>query len=161
MSLLRKAHQTIKKVTNDIERNYHFNTAIAALMELLNEITAFTPSYENDSAVLKFAIEMEILLLSSFAPHIGEELWKQLGKESGILEEPWPVWNEELAREDEVELVIQINGKLRSKVTVPAGLDDGSIKKSALEDPRISDIISGKTVKKIIIVKGRLVNIVI
>ncbi|MEK7307991.1 MAG: class I tRNA ligase family protein, partial [Nitrospirota bacterium] len=159
--LLRKTHQTIKKVTNDIERNYHFNTAIAALMELMNEITAFTLSSENDSAVLKFAIEMEILLLSSFAPHIAEELWKHLGKESGILEETWPVWDEELAREDEVELVIQINGKLRSKINVPAGLDDGSIKKSALEDSRISDIISGKAVKKIIVVKGRLVNIVI
>jgi leucyl-tRNA synthetase len=167
IELLRKTHQTIRRVTNDIERNYHFNTAIAALMELMNEITAFTtssppwPTSKNDFAVVKFAIEMEILLLSSFAPHIAEELWKQLGKESGILEESWPGWDEGLAREDEVELVIQINGKLRSKFNVPAGLDDEAIKKSALEDSRISDIIGGKAVKKIIVVKGRLVNIVI
>jgi leucyl-tRNA synthetase len=161
--LLRKTHQTVKKVTNDIERNYHFNTAIAALMELLNEITAFNPLNTDDLNVVSFAFKQEILLLSPFAPHIAEELWSRLfgigGKES-IFNEAWPTWDEELSKEEEIELVIQINGKLRSKTMTPAGLDDGTIKEKALQDSKVAFYLKDKTPKKIIVVKGKLVNIV-
>ncbi len=167
LRLLRKTHQTIKRVTNDINRNYHFNTAIAALMELMNETTAFTPSTPDDMDVLRFTVKQEILLLAAFAPHIAEELWKEIGGQQSIFKEVWPVSDEELAREDEIELVIQINGKLKSRVIISAGLDDDDIKKRALQDPKISGIIGNKSVIKIIVVKGRpayragrLVNIV-
>ena len=168
LRLLRKTHQTIKRVTNDINRNYHFNTAIAALMELMNETTAFTPSTPDDMDVLRFTVKQEILLLAAFAPHITEELWKEIGGQQSIFKEVWPVSDEDLAREDEIELVIQINGKLKSRVIISAGLDDDDIKKRALQDPKISGIIGNKTIIKIIVAKdrqayraGRLVNIVI
>ncbi|MBI5098644.1 MAG: leucine--tRNA ligase [Nitrospirae bacterium] len=160
-SLLRKTHQTIKKITGSIERDYHFNTAIAALMELVNEITAFNPDSANDRRVLKFSIRQMILLLSPFAPHIAEELWEQIGEKESVLKESWPVWDEEIAKEDEIELVIQINGKLRGKIMIPAGLDDDAVKEKAFSDPKIQEQIRGKTLKKIVVVKGKLVNMVV
>ncbi len=159
--LLRKTHQTIKKVTGSIERDYHFNTAIAALMELVNEITAFTPENNNDRETLKFVIRQMLLLLSPFAPHVAEELWAQLGEKENILKKPWPVWDEEIAKEEEIELVIQINGKLRGKIMIPAGLDDESVKEKAFSDAKIQEHIKGKTLKKVVVIRGKLVNIVI
>ncbi|MEF9437677.1 MAG: leucine--tRNA ligase [Candidatus Mariimomonas ferrooxydans] len=161
LRLLRKTHQTIKKVTNDIERNYHFNTAIAALMELMNEIASFTPSSVDDKNVLGFSLKQGILLLAPFAPHVAEEFWKGMGGSQSVFNETWPLWDEQITREDEIELVIQINGKLRSKLMIPAGLDDEGIKESALRDPRISEYVQSKPMKKIIVVKGKLINIVI
>lgn len=161
LRLLRKTHQTIKKVTNDIERNYHFNTAIAALMELMNEIASFTPLSEDDKNVLGFSLKQGILLLAPFAPHIAEEFWKDMGGSQSVFNETWPLWDEKITREDEIELVIQINGKLRSKLMIPAGLDDEGIKESALRDPRISEYLQSRCMKKIIVVKGKLINIVI
>jgi leucyl-tRNA synthetase len=159
--LLRKTHQTVKKVTNSIERDYHFNTAIAALMELVNEITAFSPESDYDREVLKFAIRQMVLLLSPFAPHIAEELREEIGGQESILKEPWPVWDEEAAKEQEIELVIQINGKLRGKIMISAGLDDDAVKEKAFADPKIQEHIKGKTLKKIVVVKGKLVNMVV
>jgi leucyl-tRNA synthetase len=161
LQLLRKTHQTIKRVTNNIERNYHFNTAIAALMELINEITSFQPLTAADNFVLKFSIMQAVLLLGPFAPHIAEEIWKKLGSSAGIFSETWPDWDEGLTKEDEIELVIQINGKLRNKVMIPAGLDDDAIKEQSLQDQKISEYIKGRSIKKIIVVKGKLVNIVL
>jgi leucyl-tRNA synthetase len=160
-SLLRKTHQTVKKITGSIERDYHFNTAIAALMELVNEITAFNPENDNDREVLKFGVRQMILLLSPFAPHITAELWEQIGEKESILKEPWPVWDEEIAKEEEIELVVQINGKLRGKIMIPAGLDDDAVKEKAFSDPKIQEQIRGKTLKKIVVVKGKLVNMVV
>ncbi len=159
-ALLRKTHQTIKKITGSIERDYHFNTAIAALMELVNEITAFNPENDNDREVLEFGIRQMILLLSPFAPHITAELWEQIGEKESILKESWPVWDEEIAKEEEIELVIQINGKLRGKIMIPSGLDDDTVKEKAFSDPKIQEQIRGKTLKKIVVVKGKLVNMV-
>ena len=159
--LLRKTHQTIKKVTGSIERDYHFNTAIAALMELINEVTAFDPENKHDREVLAFSIRQMILLLSPFAPHIAEELWEAIGEKETILKEKWPVWDEEAAKEEEIELVIQINGKLRGKTMIPAGLEDDAIKEKAFADPKVQELLKGKTVKKIVVVKGKLVNIVV
>ncbi|MBI4681344.1 MAG: leucine--tRNA ligase, partial [Nitrospirae bacterium] len=161
LRLLRKTHQTIKRVTNDIERDYHFNTAIAALMELMNEITTFTPLNADDLSVLSFALKQELLLLAPFAPHIAEELYHALGGSKSLFDDNWPAWDEGLTKEEDIELVIQINGKLRSKVMIPAGLDDESVKEKALQDAKIAEYVKNKPLKKIIIVNGRLVNIVI
>jgi leucyl-tRNA synthetase len=159
--LFRKTHQTIKRVTTDIEREYHFNTAIAALMELINEITPFEPRSDEDWQVFRFAVENVLLLLSPFSPHIAEELWQEIGNKPGIFERSWPEWDEEAAKEEKIELVIQVNGKVRSKLMIPAGMPDDEIKKTALEDRRTREIIGARTIKKVIVVKGKLVNIVI
>lgn len=159
-ALLRKTHQTIKKVTNDIEKDYHFNTAIASLMELLNELSSFAPEAEDGWQAMRFAVRNTLLMLAPFAPHISEELWKAIGESNSIFEHPWPVWDEELAKEEEVELVVQVNGKVRSKVLVPAGLPDSEAQQRALNEPKIKELLDGKSIKKVVVVKGRLVNIV-
>ncbi len=161
ISLLRKTHQTIKKVSNDIERDYHFNTAISALMELLNETYSFEVKTAEDRAVLRFAIKNTLLMIAPFAPHIAEELWETIGEKNSIFEHDWPEWDEKLAIEEEVELVIQVNGKLRSKLLIPAGLPDDEAKQKALDDPKIIEILGSNEIKKVVVVKGRLVNIVI
>jgi len=160
-ALHRKTHQTIKKVTTDIEHEYHFNTAIAGMMELMNEITSFEPASEEDQSVLRFALEQLLLLLSPFSPHIAEELWEAIGNKPSIFEQPWPVWDVEAAREEQIELVIQVNGKVRSKVMIPAGMSDDDLKQTALEDRRIREVIGGKEIRNILVVKGKLINIVV
>ncbi|MEW6109627.1 MAG: leucine--tRNA ligase [Nitrospirota bacterium] len=160
-NLLKKTHQTVKKVTNDIEREYHFNTAIAALMELVNEMTGFEASDVRDWQALKFSVENTLLLLSPFTPHITEELWISIGNESSIAEKAWPSWDEDMTKKDEIELVIQINGKLRGKLMMPAGIPDEKVKELALNDIKTRGIIGRKVIKKIIVVKGKLINIVI
>ena len=159
--LLKKTHQTIKRVTNDIEREFHFNTAVAGLMELVNEIASFEPATDEDRASLRFALERTLLLLAPFAPHLAEELWEALGNKPSIFEEKWPDWDEKIAKEEKIELVVQVNGKLRSKLLIPIGITDDEIKRMALQEPKINDIIGGKTIRKVIVVKGKLVNIVL
>jgi leucyl-tRNA synthetase len=159
--LLRKTHQTIKKVTIDIEREYHFNTAIAGLMELLNEMTLFEPRSDEDWVIFKFSTEKMLLLLSPFSPHIAEELWEAIGNKPSIFEQRWPDWDEEATKEETIELVVQINGKLRSKIMISPGISEDEIKRIALEDQKIRKIVGNKTIKKVIVVKGKLVNIVI
>lgn len=159
--LLKKTHQTIKRVTNDIEREFHFNTAVAGLMELVNEIASFEPATDEDRASLRFALERTLLLLSPFAPHLAEELWETMGNKPSIFEEKWPDWDEKIAKEEKIELVVQVNGKLRSKLLIPIGITDDEIKRMALQEPKINDIIGGKTIRKVIVVKGKLVNIVL
>ncbi len=159
--LFKKTHQTIKKVTTDIEREYHFNTAIAGLMELVNEITSFEPKTEEDWMAFKFSIEQVILLLSPFSPHIAEELWGATGNTPSVFDRKWPAWDEEAAKEETIELVVQVNGKVRAKMMMPAGTPDDEIKRMALEDKKIRESIGGKEIKKVIVVRGKLVNIVI
>jgi leucyl-tRNA synthetase len=159
-SLLRKTHQTIKKVTADIEKEYHFNTAIAALMELVNEMTGFEPRDDKGREVLRVAVENTLLLLSPFTPHISEELWEAIGNEPFISGEEWPAWDERLAKDEEVELVIQVNGKVRGKLMIPIGLSEDEIKNLALDDRKTVEYIGQKGIRKVIVVKGRLVNIV-
>jgi leucyl-tRNA synthetase len=160
-ALLRKTHQTIKKVTDDIEKDYHFNTAIAALMELINEISSFSPDSDEDSAVVMTAIRNMLLMLAPFAPHICEELWADIGCAPGIFSHPWPACDESLAKDDEIELVVQVNGKLRAKLVAPAGLSDEGAKKMALDDLKIMEILKGRDLVKVVVVQGKLVNIVI
>jgi leucyl-tRNA synthetase len=159
--LYKKTHQTIKKVTTDIEREYHFNTAIAGLMELVNEITAFEPKTDEDWTAYKFSIEQVILLLSPFSPHIAEELWGATGNTPSVFDRQWPEWDEEAAKEETIELVVQVNGKVRAKMMMPAGTPDEEIRRMALEDKKIRESIGGKEIKKVIVVRGKLVNIVI
>jgi leucyl-tRNA synthetase len=159
--IFRKTHQTIRKVTLDMEREYHFNTAIASMMELLNEVTSFEPKMEADYESVGFAVKNLILLLGPFSPHIAEELWEAVGQKPSLFRNPWPEWNEEFAQESEIELVVQINGKVRAKLMVSAGLKDDTIKNLALKDEKVREFIAGKPVKKLIVVKGRLVNIVV
>ncbi|MDP2168671.1 MAG: leucine--tRNA ligase [Thermodesulfovibrionales bacterium] len=161
LPLFRKTHQTIRRVTQDMERQFHFNTAIAALMELANEITSFEPQTDEDRGALSFALSTLTLLLSPFAPHMAEELWEAMGNRPCILDEKWPVWDEEAAEEEEIELVVQVNGKVRAKLSAPAGLSDEGLSAMALDEPKIKELISGRPPKKVFVVKGRLVNIVL
>jgi leucyl-tRNA synthetase len=149
---LRKLHQTIQKVTDDLE-HMRFNTAISAMMEFTNHVT---PLAEKPRSVL----EPFVLLLSPFAPHLAEELWRALGHAGTLAYEPWPEYDPALAREDEVEVPVQVNGKLRSKLKVPAGTAESALREAALADGRVKELIAGKQVRKVIVVPGKLVNIV-
>ncbi|HSB31507.1 MAG TPA: leucine--tRNA ligase [Candidatus Sulfobium mesophilum] len=160
-SLLRKTHRTIKKVTADIEKEYHFNTAISALMELVNEMTGFEPRDEIGYKVHRAAVEKTLLLLSPFTPHIAEELWEAIGNEPFISDRAWPSWDEGLAMDEEIELVIQVNGKVRGKLMIPVGLTDDEIKKLALGDRKTVEFLGQGVIRKVIVVKGRLVNVVV
>ncbi len=163
-ALHRKTHQTIKKVTEDIEQRFHFNTAIAAIMELVNEIYAVPEGARESSAywpVLREAVDAVVLLLSPMAPHIAEELWERLGHAPSISKVPWPKWREEALKAEEILVVVQVNGKLRSRLTVPADSSNEDLEKAALTDPKIQQFIEGKTIRKVIVVPKKLVNIVV
>jgi len=160
--LRRKTHQTMMKVTEDIE-NFRFNTAVAALMEWVNvmyDIDRALPPGER-SAVLDEAIEYLILLLAPFAPHLADELWEAIGKEGFLYRHPWPAADINVTQAEEVTLVVQINGKLRDKFTAPANIDIEEVKNLALARPKVTVTLQDLIVKEIIVVPGRLVNILI
>ncbi|HPP74492.1 MAG TPA: leucine--tRNA ligase [Armatimonadota bacterium] len=161
-ALARKVHQTIKKVTEDIE-GLQFNTAAAALMELLNDLSKYvqTAKMEGKSAVFSEALEMLLLLLSPMAPHITDELWSQLGHQGFMLNLPWPSYDSEVAKAEEITVVVQVNGKLRDKLIVPADTDLKELEKLALESEKVKPQLDGKQVKNIVVVPGRLVNVVV
>jgi leucyl-tRNA synthetase len=150
---LRRLHQTIQKVTEDLD-GMRFNTAIAAMMEFTNHLT---PLPVRPRSVL----EPLVLLLSPFAPHLAEELWHTLGHKQTLAYEPWPKFDPALVKEDTVEVVVQINGKVKQKLTLPAGLDEATLKEKVLADAGVRALLDGKQVKKVITVKGKLVNIVV
>jgi leucyl-tRNA synthetase len=158
--LRRLVHRTIKKVTEDIDGSFHFNTAIAAVMELVNGISA-APDKNAAPEVLREAIETVVRLLSPFVPHICEELWQSLGYEASLEESGWPVWDESALVADTLLIVVQVNGKVRGKVTVPADADKETVEATALADANVIRFIEGKTVRKVIVVPGRLVNLVV
>ena len=160
-ALRRKTHQTIKKVTGDIEKGFGFNTAIAGIMELVNEIYAgIDTEKEASGGVLKEAVKTVVVLLSPFVPHIAEELWEKLGEKPGILREPWPSYDKGLIAEEVLTIPVQINGKLRSKVDVPPGIGDAALKEKVLADEKVKKYLGGVT-PKLIIIPNRLVNIII
>jgi leucyl-tRNA synthetase len=158
--LRRKTHQTIKKVTEDIDGRFHFNTAIAAVMELVNAIYGFKSATETPG-VLREALEATVLLLHPFVPHICEDLWQQLGHEGGIEEAGWPDYDEAALVADEITIVVQVNGKVRGKLVTAVAADRGTIEAAALSEPNVQRFIEGKQVRKVIIVPGRLVNVVV
>jgi leucyl-tRNA synthetase len=149
---LRKLHQTIQKVTEDLE-NMRFNTAISAMMEFTNHLT---PSTQRPRSVL----QPFVLLLSPFAPHLAEEVWQALGNKTSLAYEPWPKFDPNLTQEDEVEIPVQINGKLRSKLTVAAATSEDALREAALADGKVKELLAGKQIRKVIVVPAKLVNIV-
>jgi leucyl-tRNA synthetase len=162
--LLRKLHQTIAKITLDFEGRWHFNTCVAAIMELVNEMQAADAqltSGEVPASVVKELLRNLVLLLAPFAPYLSAELWEELGEQGAILRTPWPQSDPELAKEDELEIPVQINGKLVSVVRVAAGADSKTIEAAALADSKVQSRIAGKTVAKVIVVPGKLVNLVV
>ena len=157
----RKTHKTIKKFAQEMEKNYQFNTAIASVMELLNELEKFKPQTEEDKKVLREAVEVILKLLYPVTPHICEELWHRLGKESRLYTEPYPTYDEEALKEEEVEIPVQINGKVRAKIVIPFNADKETVEKLAMENPNIKKYTEGKKVRKVIYVPNRLLNIVV
>jgi leucyl-tRNA synthetase len=176
--LLRKMHQTIAKVTQDFEGRWHFNTSVAAIMELVNTVNTsemaikelFDLIQNADGSMASGEVAPEaireilrtlVLLLAPFAPFLASELWEELGEEGSILRAPWPKSDPGLAREDEIEIPVQINGKLTSVVRVPAGSDAKTMEAAALADDKVRARIAGKTVGKVIVAPGRAVNLVV
>ncbi|MBI9090346.1 MAG: leucine--tRNA ligase [Desulfobacterium sp.] len=158
-----KANQTIKKVTDDIEESFHFNTAISAVMELVNAMYAADISSDEPQMkeVSLFCVRNIVLLLSPIVPHFAEELWSIMGNAPSIVDQPWPEYREDALVTDEVIIVVQVNGKLRAKFTVDASVTDDIIREKALGDEHVQKFIDGKPIKKVIVVKKKLVNIVI
>ncbi|MFI5339397.1 MAG: leucine--tRNA ligase [Candidatus Methylomirabilales bacterium] len=173
--LRRVTHQTIAKVTHDLEDAFHFNTALAALMELQNALTRFqddlpagpagaadlTPSVRDRILAFTEGVTALLLMLAPFAPHLAEELWETLGHRGSIFRQPWPVADAALAQADTVEVVVQVNGKVRSRQHVPRGMAEDRLKELALLDPRIQSWTAGKAVRKVVVIPDKLVNIVV
>jgi leucyl-tRNA synthetase len=168
-ALRRKTHQTIKRVTTDIGERLNFNTGVAAMMELTNEIYAFDGTLKDgatpaDVFAMKEAMEALTKLLAPFTPHIAEELWAALqgvgGRDEILLSSAWPVFDAELAKADELEIPVQLNGKLIARVIVPAEAPDDQLKEAALANERVQAKLAGKQIVKTIVVPKRLVNLV-
>ena len=162
--VLRKLHQTIAKITQDFSGRWHFNTSIAAIMELVNEIAgseAAMDSGEFSPGAVAEVFRNLVLLLAPLAPFFAAEMWEQIGGDGVVFRTAWPIANEELAREDEIEIPVQVNGKLVNVVKVPAGSDEAAVKAAATTDAKVISRIEGKTVVKVIVVPGKLVNLVV
>ena len=157
-TVLRKLHQTVARVTADFESRWHFNTSIALIMELTNELHARVSELSDE--ILQQSLQLVALLLSPFAPHLAEELWAMLHQEGPLLDVRWPAANPELAREDNVQVVVQVNGKLRDRLTVPKGLPREQLSERAGGTERIRALLQDKTVHKVIAVPDKLVNFV-
>ncbi len=180
-ALRRKTHDTIRRVTQDLDPRVHLNTAVSALMELVNELYLFSeqhtrtgapgrrgsedrpaePERPETLAVLKEAVEALVLMIAPFTPHLAEEIWEQLGHEGGIVYAPWPSFDPEVARAEEIVVPVQVNGKLRGRLTVPADIAEDEIRERALADPAVAAHTRGRTVTKVIVARGKLVSIVV
>ena len=161
--LRRRVHWTIKKVTDDVER-FHFNTAIAAVMELHNAVNALSAEeleQDGNAALVKAVLETEVVLLAPFVPHVASELWQRLGHVESLADVAWPEHSEDALVQETRLIVVQVNGKLRGKISVPAGAAKEDVESAALADPKVAGFLDGRPVKRVIQVPGRLVNIVI
>jgi len=160
--LRRKLHQTIAKVTSDIEERLSLNTAVSALMELLNEIQHHEEALSSGRgfATLAESIETLLLLLSPYTPHLCEELWERIGHRDGLVDRPWPEHDPALLLEETVELAVQVNGKVRGRITVARGADENVVRERALAEPRVREHLAGRQVIKVVVVPDRLVNVV-
>jgi leucyl-tRNA synthetase len=158
-AILRKLHQTIEKITGDFESRWHFNTSLAAVMELTNELYAHEA--ELSAGVLAETLRKLVLLLEPFAPHMAEELWQELGEKGPVLDMAWPEYRAELAAEDASEVPVQVNGRMRGKVTVAKGADQPAVEAAARQDHNVARHLEGKIVVKVIYVADKLLNIVV
>jgi leucyl-tRNA synthetase len=162
-AIQRKLHQTIRRVTDDFQGRWHFNTSIAAIMELVNELYAIDDRAAGTplpKALLADAQRKLVLLLAPFAPYLAHELWEMLGETRNLLKAPWPKYDAELAKEEEIEVPVQVNGKLRAKIVVAPGTAEDEIKQKALACEKVKTYIAGKQIVKVIFT-GKLVNIVV
>jgi leucyl-tRNA synthetase len=177
-ALRRKTHDTIRRVTVDIEERMHLNTAVSSMMELVNELYAFSDATPHGApsraeppvgrveraqtiAVLREAIDALVLMLSPFVPHTAEELWHMLGHPNALMHAGWPSYDPEIAKADEVVVPVQINGKVRARLTLPASLSDDELRERALADAVVKNHTAGKTVRKVVVAKGPLVSVVV
>jgi leucyl-tRNA synthetase len=156
-----KTHKTIRKVTDDIGRRYKFNTAIAAVMELLNAINKFKNENQEGKVVIQEALESIVLLLSPITPHICHALWGELGHKEALIYSSWPKMDESVLVKNEVELIIQVNGKLRSRITVDIDTPQETIEAMVVADKNVLRHVEEKLIKKMIYIKGKLVNVVV
>jgi leucyl-tRNA synthetase len=158
-ALRRKTHETIAKVGDDYGRRQTFNTAIAAVMELCNEISKHQGNEDQDLAVTHEALRAALLMLNPVVPHITYRLWHLLVGDD-ILDAPWPSVDESALVRDELEIVVQVNGKVRAKISVPANADKAALEAAALAEENVQRFIDGNTIRKVIVVPGKLVNVV-
>ncbi|CFX79630.1 Leucine-tRNA ligase [Syntrophomonas zehnderi OL-4] len=156
-----KTHATIKKVSEDIEERFNFNTAISAVMELCNALYAYRDQEEKDLGVLKEAVDTLLLLLCPFTPHIAEELWQRCGHQESVYSQAWPRFDPEALVQDEIEIAVQILGKVRERIKVPSSCTKEDLEKAALSNPKIQELTKDKQIVKVIVVPGKLVNIVV
>jgi leucyl-tRNA synthetase len=162
-ALQRKLHQTIKRVSTDFQGRWHFNTSIAAIMELVNQLYATEEQKGNSipDALLAQVQHDMVLLLAPFAPYLAHELWEMLGERENLLHAAWPKYDPALAKEEEIEIPVQVNGKLRGRIVVPADASEEEMRTRALAEEKVQAFIAGKQAAKVIIVPAKLVNIVV
>jgi leucyl-tRNA synthetase len=161
----RKLHQTIQRITEDFSGRWHFNTSISALMELVNELHAYEDSVQRGGQAAALALVADaqrrlVLMLAPFAPYLAHELWEMLGETSDLLRAPWPKYDPALAKEEEIEIVLQVNGKIRSRIVVSVDATEDQLSELAQADEKVRSDLAGKTVVKVIVAPGRLVNVV-
>jgi leucyl-tRNA synthetase len=161
--LLRKTHQTLKKVSNDIGKEQQFNTAVAALMELFNEVSGFNPAESDIEGVklLNFTLKSMVLLMAPLVPHFAEEAWERLGEKPSIFRAAWPKYDEALTVEDTVEFVVQVSGKIRDRIQAPLNTAQDEAERLAFASPKVQEWLKGKEVVKKIFVVNKLLNIVV
>jgi leucyl-tRNA synthetase len=157
----RTAHQTLAKVTDDIGRRRTYNTAIAAVMELLNALGKFPQQHDQDRSVMHEALNIAVLALSPIIPHATHALWRELGNSGALIDEPWPAVDEQALQSATVEMVVQVNGKLRGRITVAAAAAESAVRAAALGDSNVQKFIGAAVVRKVIVVPGKLVSIVV
>ncbi len=163
-ALQRKLHQTIKRVTDDFQGRWHFNTCISAIMELVNALYGAEEAIAQNAVPTAFLADVQrnlVLLLAPFAPYLAHELWEMLGQSEGLLRAPWPKFDAALAKEEEIEIPVQISGKLRGRITVAADAAEQSVLDAALADEKVKSSIAGKQIVKKIYVPGKMVNLVV
>jgi len=158
-ALLRKTHQTLRRVTQDFETRWHFNSAIAQVMELTNAVYAAEDRVRPE--IRGEVLQILTLMLAPMTPHLAEELWEILGHTGGLWTAGWPTYNAELAKEEEVEIVVQVNGKVRARLRVAAGVAQGEVMKLAEADPGVAAYLKGKQIVKVVPVPDKLLNIVV
>ncbi len=159
--LRRLVHTTIKRVTDDAGTRFNFNTAISAIMELVNGLYQYRELSEYNKAVMAEAVDTLILVLAPFIPHVTEELWQAVGHDSSVHKQQWPVVDEQALVADEVTVIVQVNGKVRDKIVMPINVDKAEAEKIALSQPKIADMVAGKAIKKVVVVPNKLINIVV
>jgi leucyl-tRNA synthetase len=161
-ALRRVLHKTIKKVTEDLDGRFNFNTAISGIMELVNSMYQHVDKNQSVNAMLaNELVKNLILLLAPFTPHITEELWHQVGFDGSVHAQNWPSYEESALEVDEVEIAVQVNGKVRDKLTIPVSIDKKVLEDQALALDRVKEFTDGKSIVKVIIIPGKLVNIVV